>query len=55
MTETLQTLSQSMAGLVEQSDPKVVRVDARFARMRCHKFLSGRTHGTTGTECAGRL
>ena len=29
MTEALQTLSQSMAGLVEQSDPKVVRVDAR--------------------------
>lgn len=29
MTEALQTLSQSMAGLVEQSDPKIVRVDAR--------------------------
>lgn len=29
MTEALQTLSQSMAGLVDQSDPKVVRVDAR--------------------------
>lgn len=29
MTETVQTLSQSMASLVEQSDPKVVRVDAR--------------------------
>lgn len=29
MTEALQTLSQSMAGLVDQSDPSVVRVDAR--------------------------
>ena len=29
MTEALQNLSQSMAGLVEQSDGKVVRVDAR--------------------------
>ncbi len=29
MTETLQDLSQGMAGLVEQSDGKVVRVDAR--------------------------
>ncbi len=29
MTETLQHLSQGMAGLVEQSDAKVVRVDAR--------------------------
>lgn len=29
MTEALQTLSQSMAGLVEQSGPQVVRVDAR--------------------------
>ncbi|MBX3012387.1 MAG: trypsin-like peptidase domain-containing protein [Caldilineaceae bacterium] len=29
MTEPLQTLSQSMATLVEQSDPKVVRVEAR--------------------------
>lgn len=29
MTEALQTLSQSMAGLVDQSDASVVRVDAR--------------------------
>jgi len=29
MTETLQTLSQGMADLVAQSEPKIVRVDAR--------------------------